>query len=90
MKITKLHKGQKVVCVHYKDHPIVKVDSIWKNEVWVREFKPKRGSGIWWGPRNWFKALPKRKVLTKRTSSGKLCDDGVLGCTCNQSASVAQ
>jgi len=61
MAKTKFRKGQKVVCIHYKDHPVVKIDSTWKDEIWVRELNPKIGSGLWYGPKSWFKRIRKGK-----------------------------
>ena len=91
MKPIKLRVGQRVVCTHYKDRPVVKVELIQGDEVWVLETRSFKDGNFytksWWGPRNWFKALPKkRKGLTK---SG-LCDSNIPGCTCNQSANIGR
>lgn len=99
---TKFHKGQDLVCIHYKDLPLVTVDSINGKEVWVIEHDNGR---LWWGPASWFRAIPivKRKkirpirkpktpkkfVVTGLATEGSLCDSGIPGCSCNQSASVA-
>ena len=56
---SKFRKGQKLVCVHYKDKPIVKFEEQWKDEIWVKEITPKIGSGLWWGPESWFKKVKK-------------------------------
>jgi len=60
----KFKKGQKLVCIHYKDRPKVTVESFYaaapytankKAEVWVRDEKGK----LWWGPTTWFKKVRK-------------------------------
>ncbi len=90
MKI-KLKSGQRLVCTHYKDHPIVVVDShfIENDEVWVHEEAAKNGVTYgWWGPRKWFKVIPVKRAKKAVKHSGFLCEDNVAGCTCNQAASV--
>lgn len=62
--MAKFRKGQKVVCIHYKDKPVVTVDSVdtRANELWVNDSNPKvRGADYWYGPLNWFKPLRKGK-----------------------------
>jgi len=56
-------RGQKVVCTHYKDRPVVRVKSVDGDEVWVLETKPCKNGKVyvlpWWGPKNWFKKVSK-------------------------------
>lgn len=93
MKTTKLRKGQKVVCIHYKDRPVVKVIDIVEEsefhtgiEVWVKDAKGKQ----WWGSADWFKPLAKKntarkvnKILNEHNANrALLCDSRVPGCSC--------
>lgn len=65
--MAQFRKKQKLVCVHYKDRPVVKVIFTIKQsrhisgytgpEIWVEDSKGRN----WWGPPNWFKSLRKRK-----------------------------
>lgn len=97
---TKFRKGQKVVCVHYKDKPVVIVDSVdvRYDQLWVRNTVTKpRVSDYWWGPLSWFKPVCKKIHPIKKprgprglVDEGSLCDNGIPGCSCNQSASIAQ
>ena len=90
---TKFRKGQKVICTHYKNRPILRVDSVDGDKIWVSD-KYSATLGTWWGPKEWFKAIrpvkrPRpHKPVTKH--SGFLCEDNVQGCSCNQWASVSQ
>lgn len=99
MKTPKFRKGQKVVCIHYKDRPIVKVvDVVLESdfhtgiEVWVKDAKDRQ----WWGSADWFKAVPKKNTTRKvnkiiadhNANKALLCDSRVPGCTCNQSSSI--
>lgn len=57
-----LRKGQKVVCIHYKDKPVVYVDSVdvKNDQVWVNDPNPKPlASSHWYGRINWFKPVKK-------------------------------
>lgn len=64
MRYPKLNKGQLVICIHYRDRPLVKVDRVRGTEVWVTE--PRQyGFKSWWGPRSWFKTLPPEKKKKK-------------------------
>jgi len=87
---TKFRKGQQVICTHYKDKPTciitdTLVDDDGYVNIWVREIPNKTGTTEWWGPANWFKAIPKKRKKVVR-HSGFLCDDNIVGCTCNQSS----
>jgi len=75
----------------------------WANtEIWVLERVNKKDGTFytksWWGPPSWFKAIrpikkpkaPKSFAVTGLATEGSLCDAGIPGCSCNQSASVAQ
>jgi hypothetical protein len=59
MKPIKLKKGDKVVCTHYKDRPVCIVTDVNAEEIWVKEM----GWMVdwWYGPRNWFRKLPRKK-----------------------------
>lgn len=89
--------GQWVICTHYKNKPKVQITDIYRDrnpvEIWVEE-ETKKSLWSWWGPVEWFKAIrPVRRPKGPRKPtrhSGFLCEDNVAGCTCNQSASVAQ
>jgi hypothetical protein len=57
----KFKVGQKLICTHYKDHPVVTVRHIqeWtrtgrETEIWVKEDEK-----LWWGPVTWFKQVSK-------------------------------
>lgn len=79
MKPTKLKAGQRVICTHYKDRPIVTVDCIIDQsrhisgytgeEIWVTERRTFKDGNFytksWWGPRDWFRALPKKQKISK-------------------------
>lgn len=67
---TKLRRGSRVVCTHYKDRPVYIVDAIVPasrssenvEEVWVAEYR----AGVvspdhWWGPRSWFRKLSSKR-----------------------------
>jgi hypothetical protein len=60
---TTFKKGQKIVCTHYKDKPIVVViDVRGATEVWVKSIKDVNADENlvkWWGPVNWFQKMPK-------------------------------
>lgn len=63
---TKFRKGQKVVCTHYKDRPVVIVDEVvhrdGETDLWVRSTTTKPGqSDYWYGPLSWFKRIKKGK-----------------------------
>jgi cytochrome c-type biogenesis protein CcmE len=54
----KFRKGQRVVCTHYKDRPVVIVDEVLtkQDQLWVRSTITRKGqSDYWYGPLNWFK-----------------------------------
>lgn len=63
MKKNTFRKGQKVVCTHYKDQPIVVVEDIVDGsltyngvtEIWVKDDQDL----MWWGPKEWFKRVGK-------------------------------
>lgn len=59
----KFKKGQKLICIHYKDTPVIKViEHNINNEVWVVEAIKKSSSKLtWWGPPHWFKTRGKSK-----------------------------
>lgn len=93
---SKFKVGQKVICTHYKDKPMVTINFIanvrmW--EIWVKDGK----GDLWWGPESWFQvpSKPKKKAArpihkpktpTGLTFEGSLCAAGIPGCSCNQSA----
>lgn len=60
-KPTKLKRGDRLVCTHYRDRPVVKFMYYMgedEQEVWVQGGEePYRMA--WWGPRTWFRKLPK-------------------------------
>jgi len=99
---SKFKKGQKVRCDQYQDKPTCVITDIREGsydanrlEIWVREVPNKTGTTDWWGPEIWFtaikkKAIRKPKAPTGLAYEGSLCDNGIPGCTCNQSASVSQ
>jgi hypothetical protein len=95
---SKFKKGQFLICTHYHDLPPVIVNSIHGKEVWVIDGDTGK---LWWGPASWFQvpAKPKKKaakpIRKPKTPKGlmfegSLCDNGIPGCSCNQSASVGQ
>lgn len=94
---TKFRKWQWVICTHYKNRPKVQITDIYSDrnpvEIWVEE-DGKKGLFAWWGPVEWFKAarpIRRPKGPRKPTKhSGFLCEDNVVGCSCNQTASVAR
>jgi hypothetical protein len=59
-----LKRGDRVICIHYKDRPICAVRSIVKEdkfeEIWVKD---KKHWDEWWGPRKWFRKIPKRSAV---------------------------
>ena len=62
MKKNTFRKGQKVVCTHYKDQPIVTITSIdiKENQVWVYDPNPiPLADNVWYGPTEWFKKVSK-------------------------------
>jgi hypothetical protein len=103
MKI-KFRKGQKLI--YKKDKSTVTVDFVIKKsrfingyigpEIWVKDSDGR----LWWDFPSQFKSktirptrkpkVPKPLAVTGLATEGSLCDGGVPGCTCNQSASVAQ
>jgi hypothetical protein len=54
----KFRKGQQVVCVHYKDKPVVTINEVIKydQEIWTVWVKDDKGK-LWWGPEDWFKPV---------------------------------
>lgn len=72
-KPVKLKKGDRLVCTHYTDRPVVKFtgynsrgDGLLaeKAAVWVVDDR-----GPWWGPRSWFRKLPARRQKKVRVRS---------------------
>lgn len=62
--MSKFKQWQYVICTHYKNRPKVQITSIYTDrnpvEIWVEEVT-KKSVWSWWGPEEWFKAIPKRK-----------------------------
>jgi hypothetical protein len=65
-KPIQLKHGDKVVCLHYKTHPICRVECVVKanrsnsgeEEVHITEIKGTAGGACnWWGPRSWFRKV---------------------------------
>lgn len=63
-KPVRLKKGDLLVCTHYRTKPLVKFIEYHNEEVWVREVHPPSwlasGTFSWWGPRDWFRKLPRK------------------------------
>lgn len=57
----KLKKGDRLVCTHYRKPYVVEfIEYVDQVEVWVREERGSMNNLEWWGPRSWFRKLPKK------------------------------
>lgn len=60
-KPLQLRKGDRLKCTFYSDCPTVVFDGYGRKgqEVWVKEIGVRGKVSWWWGPRSWFRRLPK-------------------------------